>query len=99
MAVLPFNESVEAIDYDRNKCQLILSGHTGKIKLFQVEKNGKINLLCQRLMLNYISGTMIAMWSKNWNDTLEGKCVIPRSIFFTEKGESIAVFGLESGKL
>jgi hypothetical protein len=48
MAVLPFNEPVEAIDYDRNKCRLILSSHTGKIKLFQVEKNGRINLLCQR---------------------------------------------------
>ena len=50
-------------------------------------------------MLNDTSGTMIAMWSKNWNDSLEGKCVIPRSIYFTEGGESIAVFGLESGKL
>ena len=100
MAVLPFNEPVEAIDYDHNKRQLILSSHTGKIKLFQVEKNGRINLLCQRLMLvNTTSGTMIAMWCKNWNDTLEGKCVIPRSVYFTEKGESIAVFGLESGKL
>ena len=47
MAVLPFNEPVEAIDYDRNKCRLILSSHMGKIKLFQVEKNGRINLLCQ----------------------------------------------------
>ena len=45
------------------------------------------------------SGTMIAMWRKNWNDTLAGKCVIPRSVYFTEKGESIAVFGLENGKL
>jgi hypothetical protein len=50
-------------------------------------------------MLNNTSGTMIAMWSKNWNDTLAGKCVIPRSVYFTEKGEGIAVFGLENGKL
>ena len=50
-------------------------------------------------MLKDTSGTMIVMWSKNWNDSLEGKCVIPRSICFTEKGESIAVFGLESGIL
>ena len=45
--VLPFNEPVEAMDYDHNKGRLIVSSHTGKIKLYQVEKNGKINLLCQ----------------------------------------------------
>lgn len=39
-AVLPFNEPVEAIDYDKNKRRLVLSSHTGKIKLFHVEKNG-----------------------------------------------------------
>lgn len=39
-AVLPFNEPVEAMDYDSRKRQLVLTSHTGKIKLFQVEKNG-----------------------------------------------------------
>jgi hypothetical protein len=39
------------------------------------------------------------MWTKNWNDTIEGKCVIPRSVHFTSKGENIAIFGLESGML
>lgn len=46
MAVLPFNEPVEAFDFDRNKCRIVLSSHTGKIKLFQVEKNGRMYLLC-----------------------------------------------------
>jgi len=39
-AVLLFNEPVEAMDYDSGKCQLVLTSHTGKIKLFHVEKNG-----------------------------------------------------------
>lgn len=39
-AVLPFNEPVEAMDYDSDKCKLVLTSHTGKIKLFHVEKNG-----------------------------------------------------------
>lgn len=99
-AVLPFNEPVEAIDFDRNKCRLVLSSHTGIIKLYQVEKNGRINLLLSEDNAHQPSGTMVIMWSKNWNDTLvEGKCVIPRSVYFTENGESIAVFGLENGKL
>ncbi len=42
-AVLPFNEPVEALDYDTNKRRLVLSGHTGKIKLFNLEKNGMSN--------------------------------------------------------
>jgi len=82
-AVLPFNEPVEAMDYDSDKCRLVLTSHSGRIKLFQVEKNG----------------TVISMWTKNWNDTIEGKCVIPRSVHFTSKGENIAIFGLESGML
>jgi|SRR5882757_288883 len=43
-AILPFNEPVEAMDYDRYKCRLVLSSHTGKIKLCQVEKNGTNHL-------------------------------------------------------
>lgn len=39
-AVLPFNEPVEAIDYDVIKSRLVLSSHGGQIKLFRVEKNG-----------------------------------------------------------
>jgi hypothetical protein len=31
---------VEAMDYDSDKCKLVLTSHTGKIKLFHVEKNG-----------------------------------------------------------
>jgi len=50
-AVLPFNESVEAIDYDRNKNRLALSSHTGKIKLFQIEKNGMKNLPLELLQV------------------------------------------------
>jgi len=82
-AVLPFNEPVEAMDFDSGNCKLVLTSHTGKIKLFQVEKNG--NLIC--------------MWTKNWNETSERKCVIPRSVHFTSKGGNIAIFGLESGML
>ena len=33
------------------------------------------------------SGTLISLWSKNWNDTQEGKGVIPQCVQFTEKGE------------
>jgi hypothetical protein len=39
-AVLLFNEPVEAMDYDSGKYKLVLTSHTGKIKLFHVEKNG-----------------------------------------------------------
>jgi hypothetical protein len=31
---------VEAMDFDNGKCKLVLTSHTGKIKLFHVEKNG-----------------------------------------------------------
>ena len=99
-AVLPFNEPVEAMDYDSNKCKLVLTSHTGKIKLFHVEKNGtKKATLRIAMILTPCSGTLISMWTKNWNDTVEGKCVIPRSVHFTSKGENIAIFGLESGML
>ncbi|KIM35109.1 hypothetical protein M413DRAFT_14714 [Hebeloma cylindrosporum] len=80
-AVLPFNEPVEGMDYDRSKGRLALTSHTGRIKLFQIEKNG----------------TLLALWSKNWNEIQEARGVIPRSIRFTEKGENVAIFGLESG--
>lgn len=39
-SVLPFNEPVESMDYDRNESRLALSSHTGKIKIFHLEKNG-----------------------------------------------------------
>jgi hypothetical protein len=39
-SVLPFNEPVESMDYDRNKSRLALSSHTGKIKVFKLEENG-----------------------------------------------------------
>ena len=45
MAVLPFNEPVEAMDYNNRKCKLVLTSHTGKIKLFHIEKNGTKNHL------------------------------------------------------
>lgn len=70
-----------------------------KSNFFKLKKMVRLPYFVEDKVLNYTSGTMISMWTKNWNDTLEGKCVIPRSIYFTEKGESIAVFGLESGKL
>jgi hypothetical protein len=40
-AVVPFNEPVESMDYDRNNCRLILSSRTGILKAFKVEKNGE----------------------------------------------------------
>jgi hypothetical protein len=39
-SVLPFNEPVESMDYDGNNSRLALSSHTGKIKIFHLEKNG-----------------------------------------------------------
>ncbi|KDR76616.1 hypothetical protein GALMADRAFT_139529 [Galerina marginata CBS 339.88] len=78
--VLPFNEPVEAMDYDK-KNKLVLSSHGGKIKLFHVERNG----------------TLIALWSKNWNDIQQAKGSIPRSVHFCDRGENIVIFGLESG--
>ena len=42
--VLPFNEPVESMDYDRNKSRLALSSQTGKIKIFHLEKNGMNDL-------------------------------------------------------
>lgn len=53
-AVLPFNEPVEAMDFDSGKCKLVLTSHTGKIKLFQVEKNGTKNHLVNRDDINAV---------------------------------------------
>jgi len=81
-----------------NKHRLVLSSHTSKIKLFHIEKNGMnyfpsdVNNLDQMTL-----GTLLALWSKNWNDIQEVKGVIPRSVCFTGKGENIVIFGLESG--
>jgi WD40 repeat protein len=37
-----FNDSVESVDYDRNKSRLVVSSHNGKIKMFSVDRNGKL---------------------------------------------------------
>ena len=37
------------------------------------------------------------LWSENWNEVKEAKGIIPRSVRFTEKGENLVIFGLESG--
>ena len=50
-AILPFNEPVEAMDYDGGKCQLVLTSHTSKIKLFHVEKNGMIKITLRMAMI------------------------------------------------
>ena len=69
-----------------NKRRLVLSSHTGKIKLFHIEKNGMnyfpsdVNNLDQMTL-----GTLLALWSKNWNDIQEVKGVIPQSVCFTGK--------------
>lgn len=56
MAVLPFNEPVEAMDYDSGKCKLVLTSHTGKIKLFHVEKNGTKTPPCESCRINIVQG-------------------------------------------
>jgi uncharacterized phage protein gp47/JayE len=43
------------------------------------------------------AGTVLVLWSENWNEVKEVKGVIPRSVQFTEKGENLVIFGLESG--
>jgi len=97
-AVLPFNEPVEAMDYDANNSRLVLSSHTGKIKLFQIEKNGTVYFTSNIDNLDWApSGTLVALWRKNWNDIPETKGVIPRCVQFTDKGENMVIFGLESG--
>lgn len=42
-SAMSFNEPIEAMDYDKNKSRLVVSSHTGKIKMFHVEKNGMKN--------------------------------------------------------
>ena len=53
-AVLSFNEPVKAMDFDSGNCKLVLTSHTGKIKLFQVEKNGTKNHLVDRDDINAV---------------------------------------------
>ena len=50
-AVLPFNEPVEAMDYDSGKSKMVLTSHTGKIKMFHVEKNGTKKITLQIAMI------------------------------------------------
>ena len=89
------------MDYDGNNSRLALSSHTGKIKLFQLEKNGTNHLPWVVDIVHWlkVSGTLISLWNKNWNDTQERKGVIPRCVQFTSKGENIVIFGLESGTM
>ena len=42
-AVMPFNEPIEAIDYNKNKGRLELSSHSEKIRVCHLEKNGVKN--------------------------------------------------------
>ena len=42
-AVMPFNEPIEAIDYNKNKGRLGLSSHSEKIRVCHLEKNGAKN--------------------------------------------------------
>ena len=50
-AVLPFNEPVEAMDYDSGKCKLVLTSHTaGKIKLFHEKWYEKIALQISKVL-------------------------------------------------
>ncbi|KAF8878985.1 hypothetical protein CPB84DRAFT_1852222 [Gymnopilus junonius] len=44
-SVLPFNEPVECMDYDCHRCRLVLCGHSGKLRMYTVEKNGTLNLV------------------------------------------------------
>ena len=41
--VMPFNEPIKAIDYDKNKGQLASLSHSGKIRVCHIEKNGAKN--------------------------------------------------------
>ncbi len=36
--ILPFNEPVESLAFNRNR--IVISGHAGKVMLFQLDKNG-----------------------------------------------------------
>ena len=50
-AVLPFNRPVEAMDYNSGKSKMVLTSHTGKIKMFHVEKNGTKKITLQIAMI------------------------------------------------
>ena len=65
-AVLPFNEPVEAMDFDSGKCKMALTSHTSKIKLFHVEKNGT-----KKITLWII--TMILTLFRNFNMYVDQK--------------------------
>lgn len=56
--VLPFNEPVESMDYDASKSRLALSSHTGKIKIFRLEKDG----------MNYLPWVSWDRWLKTFRD-------------------------------
>lgn len=44
-SILPFNEPVESLAFNRNR--VVISGHAGKVMLFQLDKNGMILLQTQ----------------------------------------------------
>ena len=68
------------------------------LRLFRSKKMVSIPTLNDDCILQEFSGTLISCWSKDLNNTREGKGVIPRSVRFTGKGENINVFGLELGR-
>ncbi|KJA19401.1 hypothetical protein HYPSUDRAFT_204618 [Hypholoma sublateritium FD-334 SS-4] len=80
-SILPFNEPVESLAFNRNR--VVISGHAGKVMLFQLDKNG----------------TLIPVWTKNINEHNQSMPVIPRSVRFTAKGDNVIIFGLESGMM
>ena len=98
-AVLPFNEPVEAMDYDSGKCKLVLTSHTGKIKLFHIEKNGTktppCELSCRDINIvqepSYQCGRKIGMRPMRENASFLDPYILPRM----EKVSQFSVWSLE----
>ena len=92
------DDPVESVDYDRVKSRLAVSSHHGKIKMYDVDKNGKLAPYMLPVKCKCFAGVLTLIWEKSMTAPAVGAhCAIPRSIRFTVKGEQLLVFGLESG--
>ena len=89
-------DNVECIAYDPHHHRLACSGHSGKVKLHRLERDGKpfvyhISPDLPTGVLN-VAGNLVTLWTSDTGGS------IPRTVIFGDKGQQLKVYCLESGE-
>jgi hypothetical protein len=90
--VVPPSDSIESLAHDYVHNRLAVTTHYGEVRLYTVEKSGKLPIKTWQSSLMAV-GSLVELWHKRISDA------IPRAIHFIDNYQTIVYFALESAEM